>query len=84
VIALVEETVNEAKEKTARTRIRARTFLIALGVAALTLTAGTYINARYMPYSVSIDMSHANVIPEQPPAQSFEKQYREGRNLGGI
>lgn len=38
-----------------RTRIRCRAFLLALLIVACALTVGTYINARYNGFAVSLD-----------------------------
>jgi len=46
-------------EKTRRTRIRCRTFLLALLIAACALVAGTYINARYTSFTVSLDRANS-------------------------
>ena len=73
-------------EKTKRTKIRARAFLIALGIAALTFGGWTYAHNRLLVKQQQIDLVAKVVsLPETPetpditpPAVPFDKQRGDG------
>lgn len=78
LVASIKDTPWECEEKTKRTRVRCRAFLIALFIGGLVMTAGTYINARYVGYSVSID---TQVVPDNPPTdpqKNYGQKYEDG------
>ena len=72
-------------EKTKRTLIRCRYWLAAFVLGCATLTIGTYINARYSAFTVSLNDDGTIPNKEAPtvpaPRHDLEKEWERGGNI---
>lgn len=65
-------------QKTKRTVVRCRYWLAALVVVCVTLTVGTYINARYNAFTVQMTEEDP-----APPPPMFPKTEKDAEHGGG-